>query len=353
MICGRVLWGVDMKCSGAWILLIGGFIWLSYTVRLKQRETRQAGLSPSPNPDPSRGSVELSDGTFTFRLDYAAFRAEFPQLQSYQCRELIPGDGVCTGPPGPPLLLLAVKSHPASSARRATARRTWARPRVLGGYRVRAVFLVGMSPDPRHLALLEWESGEFGDVVLWDFAESHHNLSLKERCFLRWVGARCEQVDFIFKGDDDEFVNPPAMVAYLSQTPNASHVIHGNIQRHAAVMRGGKYRVSSTLFPQDKYPFFPSGGGFIMPRASIPALAAASERIPVFPLDDVYFGFLVLAAGLRYRHDERFQVFGMKDEQCLYAEAMLVHGVSLDRVEEVWRGLYEEQQCNGMGPLPS
>ncbi|XP_065425127.1 acetylgalactosaminyl-O-glycosyl-glycoprotein beta-1,3-N-acetylglucosaminyltransferase-like [Chrysemys picta bellii] len=165
------------------------------------------------------------------------------------------------------------------------------------------------------------------------------------------------------------------MVAYLGQTPNAPHVIHGNIQRHSVVMRGGKYRVSPALFPQDKYPFFPSGGGFIMPRASVPALTAASKRIPVFPLDDVYFGFLVLAAGLRNRHDERFWVFGMKDklclyaeamkdelclyaeamkdELCLYAEAMVVHGVSLGRVEEVWRGLYEEQQCNGMGPLPS
>ncbi|XP_026514170.1 acetylgalactosaminyl-O-glycosyl-glycoprotein beta-1,3-N-acetylglucosaminyltransferase-like [Terrapene carolina triunguis] len=307
------------------VLLIGGGFWLLHTMRIQLRQTPQG--TPGPRP----GSVELPDGTFTFRLDYAAFRAEFPQLQRYRCRELIPGDGVCTGPPGPPLLLLAVKSHPASSARRATAHRTWARPRVLGGYRVRAVFLVGVSPDPRDLALLEEEIQEFGDVVLWDFAESHQNLSLKERCFLRWVGARCRQADFIFKGDDDEFVNPPALVTYLGQTPNASHVIHGNIQRHAVVFRGGKYRVSSALFPQDMYPDFPSGGGFLMPRASVPVLAAASERIPVFPLDDVYFGFLVLAAGLRYRHDERFQVFGMKDELCLYMEAVVVHGVSLDR----------------------
>ncbi|CAM4689865.1 unnamed protein product [Lepidochelys olivacea] len=203
------------------------------------------------------------------------------------------------------------------------------------------------------MVLLEEESQEFGDVVLWDFAESHHNLSLKELCFLHWVGARCGQADFIFKGDDDEFVNPPALVTYVGQTPNASQVIHGNIQRHSVVMRAGKYHVSSTLFPQGKYPFFPSGGGFLMPRASIPALAAATERIPVFPLDDVYFGFLVLAAGLRYRHDDRFRVFGTKDELCLYAEALMVHGLSLDRVEEVWRGLYEEQRCNGMGPLPS
>ncbi|CAM5179141.1 unnamed protein product [Eretmochelys imbricata] len=327
-----------------------GLLW---TVYFKPRQNLQASPSPSPGPGPGPGSVELNDGTYTFRLNYAAFQAEFPQLQSYRCRERIPGDGVCSGPPGQPLLLLAVKSHPASTARRASARHTWARPRLLEGYRVRPVFLVGVSPDPRHMVLLEEESQEFGDVVLWDFAESHHNLSLKELCFLRWVGARCGQADFIFKGDDDEFVNPPALVTYVGQTPNASQVIHGNIQRHSVVMRAGKYRVSSTLFPQGKYPFFPSGGGFLMPRASIPALAAATERIPVFPLDDVYFGFLVLAAGLRYRHDDRFRVFGTKDELCLYAEALMVHGLSLDRVEEVWRGLYEEQRCNGTGPLPS
>ncbi|XP_039355835.1 UDP-GlcNAc:betaGal beta-1,3-N-acetylglucosaminyltransferase 9-like [Mauremys reevesii] len=342
-----------MKRWGTWILLIGGFFWLLHTMRLKQRETLQAGPGPDPGPDPGPGAVELPDGTFTFHLDPAAFWAEFPQLQSYRCRELIPGDGVCTGPPGPPLLLLAVKSHPESSARRATARRTWARPGVLGGYRVRAVFLVGVSPNPRHMALLQEESQEFGDVVLWDIGESHHNLSLKERCFLHWVGAHCGQADFIFKGDDDEFVNPPALVAYVRQTPDAAHVIHGYIRNHSAVMRTTKYRVSSALFPQDTYPDFPSGGGFLMPRASVPALAAASERIPVFPLDDVYLGFLALAAGLGYRHDARFRVYGVKDELCLYGEAFVVHGVSLGRAEEVWRGLYTERRCNGMGPLHS
>ncbi|XP_030404067.1 N-acetyllactosaminide beta-1,3-N-acetylglucosaminyltransferase 4-like [Gopherus evgoodei] len=346
-----------MKPRGGWRILIGGVVvmgpvaggfWFFYTVVIEVTKT------PQGTPSPSSGSVELPSGTVTFRLDYTAFQAEFPQLQSYRCRELIPGDGVCTGTPGPPLLLLAVKSHPASSARRATTCRTWARPGVLGGYRVRAVFLVGVSPEPRHMALLEEESEEFGDVVLWDFTESHHNLSLKERCFLRWVGAHCGQADFIFKGDNEEFVNPPVLVAYLRQTPNASNVIHGNIQRHAAVMRTTKYRISSTLFPQDTYPDFPSGGGFLMPSASVPALATAPVRIPIFPLDDVYFGFLALAAGLRYRHDAQFRVYGMKDELCLYGGgACVVHGVSLGRVEEVWRRLYEERRCNRTGPFPS
>ncbi|XP_053861494.1 acetylgalactosaminyl-O-glycosyl-glycoprotein beta-1,3-N-acetylglucosaminyltransferase-like [Malaclemys terrapin pileata] len=137
------------------------------------------------------------------------------------------------------------------------------------------------------------------------------------------------------------------MVAYLSQTPNTYHVIHGYIRNHLAVMRSTKYRLSSTVFPQDTYPDFPSRGGFLMPRASVPVLATASERIPA------YFGFLVLAAGLWYRHDDRFRVYGVQDEQCLYAEAFVVHGVSPGRVEEVWRGLYKERQCNMTAPLPS
>ncbi|XP_075763052.1 acetylgalactosaminyl-O-glycosyl-glycoprotein beta-1,3-N-acetylglucosaminyltransferase-like [Pelodiscus sinensis] len=334
-----------MRRCATRILIIGGILWLAYNLKTKQRQTSWVS--------PNSGSVELSDGTYTFHLNYAAFQAEFPHLQSYRCRELIQGDDICSGSLGQRLLLLAIKSHPAATARRATARRTWAQPRLLRDYRVQHVFLIGVSPNPWHMALLGQESEKFGDVVLWDFTESHHNLSLKERCFLHWVGEHCGQADFIFKGDDDEFVNPPALVTYLHQTSNASSLIHGYMRYHSAVMRSTKYAISSVLFPQDIYPHFPSGGGFLMPRASIAALTMASERIPVFPLDDVYFGFLVLAAGLQFRHDEQFKVYGVRDELCLYREALVVHGVSLDRVEEVWRGLYVEHRCNVTGPVPS
>ncbi|XP_074837214.1 acetylgalactosaminyl-O-glycosyl-glycoprotein beta-1,3-N-acetylglucosaminyltransferase-like isoform X2 [Carettochelys insculpta] len=317
---------VQMWCWLVWILLSGGTFWLIYNVGNKQRRTPRAGPSPSPSPGPGPGpdTVELSDGTYTFRLDYAAFQAEFPHLQSYQCQELIPEKGICTRSLGQLLLLLAVKSHPGSTARRATARRTWARPWLLRGYWVQPIFLVAVSPNPRHMALLRRESVEFRDVVLWDFNESHHNLSLKMRCFLHWAEEHCRQADFLFVAslphlfpppvDDDEFVNPPSLVTYLHQTPNASHAIHGNIQRHAVVMRKGKYAISHALYPQDKYPFFASAGGFFLPWATIPALVAAAQHLPVFPLDDVYVGFLALGAGLQFQQSNRFWVFGMKDE---------------------------------------
>ncbi|XP_025033407.1 UDP-GlcNAc:betaGal beta-1,3-N-acetylglucosaminyltransferase 7-like, partial [Python bivittatus] len=182
-------------------------------------------------------------------------------------------------------------------------------------------------------------------ILMWDFAESHHNLSLKERCFLRWVHQHCQRAAYVFKGDDDLFVNPKVLTEYLHRTPNASHFIHGNIRFHAAVIRRGKYAVSRDFYPKNHYPNFASGGGFIMSRPVLAALYQASLELPVFPLDDVYLGFLTLAARIPHRHDGAFRVWGIpKDVLSAYQESVTVHGLSMERIEEVWKELESLQQ---------
>ncbi|XP_029435619.1 UDP-GlcNAc:betaGal beta-1,3-N-acetylglucosaminyltransferase 7-like [Rhinatrema bivittatum] len=192
--------------------------------------------------------------------------------------------------------------------------------------------------------LVAEEDKNFKDILLWDFQESHANLSLKERCFLEWLNHQCKEVEFIFKGDDDEFVNPEALVRYVMETANASHDLHGNLQRDALAFRGGKYKITETLYPFRTYPDFLSGGGFIMPRESIPALYLASKQLPVFPFDDVYLGFLGLAANITYHHDDRFYVFGLIGSFCQYKNALVVHGIPPERLIEIW-GHVQESQC--------
>ncbi|KAH0626047.1 hypothetical protein JD844_000750 [Phrynosoma platyrhinos] len=297
-------------------------------------------------------AIALSDGTLTFHLDWSIYEDLLPELQHYQCRELVSQDGLCREeiPGGPPLLLLAIKSHPASSNRRAVLRRTWAQPREAGGFRLRHVFLIATSPNTRHTNLVQQESHAIGDILMWDFVESHHNLSLKERCFLQWLHWHCQQAAYVFKGDDDLFVNIKALTEYLNQTPNASKFIHGNIQYHSTVMRKGKYAVSPAFYPMNQYPTFASGGGFIMPRSSISELYNASLWLPVFPLDDVYLGFLALASGVQYRHDGHFRVWGPpKDEFEVYRNSVTVHGISMERIEQVWKEIQKPIQLGSPG----
>ncbi|XP_008121746.1 N-acetyllactosaminide beta-1,3-N-acetylglucosaminyltransferase 2 isoform X2 [Anolis carolinensis] len=292
------------------------------------------------SPHQSRPSkyAHFNESNFTFLYDRGIHEAFYPHLQHYQCREVVSQKALCQwdlSPKGLPLLLLAITSHPASHSRRSILRRTWARPRDVGGFQLRHVFLLAMDPQP-NLAL--HESDTLGDILMWDFEESHHNLSLKERCFLQWMHRHCQQAAFVFKGDDDLFVNIEALTEYLHQTPNVSKFIHGNVHYRSAVQRWGKYAVSRAFYPMLVYPNFASGGGFIMPQPIIPKLYNASLWVPVFPMEDVYVGFLALAAGLRYRHDKHFRVWGPpRDELDVYQDSVVVHGISMERIEEVWK----------------
>ncbi|XP_058037335.1 N-acetyllactosaminide beta-1,3-N-acetylglucosaminyltransferase 3-like [Ahaetulla prasina] len=296
-------------------------------------------LAPSPAPT-DRQTITLTDSTFTFYFNRSVYEALFPHLQLYRCQEVIARNNLCQRPSRAPLLLLAIKSHPASGGRRATLRRTWAQTAEMGGFWLQPLFLLGAASNQKQLELVAQESRMFGDILMWDFMESHHNLSLKERCFLQWVHGHCQRAAFVFKGDDDLFVNPKVLTDYLRRTPNASHFIHGNIQVHSVVMRTGKYAVSRDLYPLDHYPNFASGGGFIMSHLGLAALYRASLELPVFPLDDVYLAFLALAAKIPHRHDEAFRVWGIpKDELSAYQDSISIHGVSMERIEEVWKQL--------------
>ncbi|XP_032093778.1 beta-1,3-galactosyltransferase 5-like [Thamnophis elegans] len=321
-----------------WGLTLG--VLTSLLLFLSWHKEQLAPSTPAPSTATHKETITLDDGTLAFCLNRSLYEAHFPHLQLYRCREVIAQDGLCQGPFHPPLLLLAIKSHPASTGRRATLRHTWAQAAEVGGFRLQPLFLLAATPKQKQLELVARESHTFGDILMWDFVESHHNLSLKERCFLQWVHGHCQQAAFVFKGDDDLFVNPKMLTDYLRRTPNASHFIHGNIRVHSAVMRWSKYAVSRDFYPMDKYPNFASGGGFIMSHQGLAALYRASLELPVFPLDDVYLGFLTLAAKIPHRHDQVFRVWGIpKDELSAYQHSICIHGVSLERMEEVWKQL--------------
>ncbi|XP_073418616.1 N-acetyllactosaminide beta-1,3-N-acetylglucosaminyltransferase 2-like [Dendrobates tinctorius] len=287
-----------------------------------------------------RQSETLSDGKYDYHLNFSSFQLEFPYLQSYQCSVIL---GPAVGPYDTsdlPLLIMAVKSHPGAGSRRNALRQTWAREQELKGYKVRRLFLLGRTESSGQKEIVKLESDTYGDILQWDMIEGHHNLSLKERCFLEWM-LHITEVDYIFKGDDDVFVNVH-LVLDLIRDFGSPDLVHGYHQHRPPVMRKTKYRITESLYPSQTYPGFVSGGGFIFSGASVPRLYEASSKIPVFPLDDVYFGFLALAANLTYRHDDRFQVRGLKYNVCLYKEMLVVHGISPDRLLQIWKDVNEK-----------
>ncbi|XP_053574341.1 beta-1,3-galactosyltransferase 5 [Bombina bombina] len=283
----------------------------------------------------SRESVTLTDGTYMYHLNHSQFEYEFPYLQRYQCSFILT-PWTESKKDIHSMLILAIKSHPQSGSRREVLRRTWAREEEFDGYIIRPIFLIGQTDVSGQMEIVKKESQEFGDILQWDIYEEHHNLSLKEFCFLDYLYHQIPEVTFIFKGDDDVYVNPSGIIQYIIKHGSSPQTLHGALQRHSVVMRTSKYQISKAIFPNNKYPYFLSGGGFIYPGATVKVLYEKSKKIPVFPLDDVYFGFLALAANLTYRHDKRFHVFGLKYDACNYQRALVVHNIDPNQLQKMW-----------------
>ncbi|KAM6973019.1 N-acetyllactosaminide beta-1,3-N-acetylglucosaminyltransferase 2 [Aplochiton taeniatus] len=251
---------------------------------------------------------------------------------------------------GQTFLLFALKSTPQHFERRQVVRETWGKEAVYeGGLRVRTVFLLGSgSMDDTDLShLLSFEAKHFGDLLQWDFEDSLFNLSLKEHVFYQWSLKNCPNVLYVFKGDDDVFVNTESILGYLQtiQPPESSKAYIGQIISTASPLRDpkSKYYVPVSFY-DGAYPAYAGGGGYIFSGALLGPLYEVSLVIPFFPIDDVYTGMCFQALGIPPTTHPDFRTFDIaqvdRDNICVHKHLLLVHQRSPQQAKRLWRGVH-------------
>lgn len=248
------------------------------------------------------------------------------------------------------VLLLAIKSTPGNFERRQAVRETWGREgKYPGALRVHTVFLLGTSPqdDPDLGPLLSFEARHYGDILQWDFHESLLNLTLKMNMFLQWTLKYCPHVAFVFSGDDDVFVNTPALLSYLQslEPAKASQLYVGHIISTANPLRDPKSKYYIPLsFYDGPYPAYAGGGGFLISGALLQTLYSVSHVIPFFPIDDVYIGMCFKAVGVSPEAHAGFQTFDVKEQDrenlCIHKDLILIHQRSPQQMKKLWRGIH-------------
>ncbi|XP_071352682.1 N-acetyllactosaminide beta-1,3-N-acetylglucosaminyltransferase 2 [Trachinotus anak] len=247
-------------------------------------------------------------------------------------------------------LLFAIKSAPGNFEQRQAVRETWGREGLYHeGLRVRRVFLLGKSPqdDPDLSPLLSFEAQHFGDLLQWDFEESFLNLTLKMNVFLQWTLKHCPHVSFVFSGDDDVFVNTPALLSYLLSLKGseASQLYVGHVISTAKPLRDPNIKYYIPLsFYDGPYPAYAGGGGFLISGVLLQPLYSVSRVIPFFPIDDVYMGMCAKALGVSSEAHAGFQTFDIKEQDrenlCVYKDLILIHQRSPSQMKKLWKGIH-------------
>ncbi|XP_029986080.1 UDP-GlcNAc:betaGal beta-1,3-N-acetylglucosaminyltransferase 7, like [Sphaeramia orbicularis] len=256
-------------------------------------------------------------------------------------------------------LLIVVKSVIEQHDRREAVRQTWGREHTAeDGTAIRTLFLLG-SPttgkDTKNLQkLIEYEDRIYGDILQWDFMDTFFNLTLKEVNFLKWFHIYCSDVRFIFKGDDDVFVNTRNLLDLIrfkvDERQDAELFVGDTISKAIPIRnRQSKYYIPKELYDKP-YPPYAGGGGFLMSSPLARRLFAVSEAVQLYPIDDVFLGMCLQKLSLSPELHPGFRTFGisrrrvspMNHEPCFYKNLIVVHKLSAQELLHMWKVVHKQ-----------
>uniref|UniRef100_A0A3Q2PDG4 Hexosyltransferase n=1 Tax=Fundulus heteroclitus TaxID=8078 RepID=A0A3Q2PDG4_FUNHE len=283
--------------------------------------------------------------------DYNALPLRFKDFLLYmRCRSypvLIDQPHICNKPP---FLLLAVKSLAPHFDRRQAIRESWGAAGVVANMTVVTVFLLGnansVDHHPNLSEMVEYESERHKDVILWDFRDSFFNLTVKELLFLEWIQTRCSGARYIFKGDDDVFVNTYRILDFLKglSGPKARDLFVGDVITNAGPHRDKKvkYFIPDSMYT-GTYPPYAGGGGYLYSGDIAARLHHVSPHVALYPIDDVYTGMCLRKLGLAPDKHKGFRTFNIEEKYrahpCAYKSLMLVHPRTPQEMIQIWSWL--------------
>ncbi|XP_052462762.1 N-acetyllactosaminide beta-1,3-N-acetylglucosaminyltransferase 2-like isoform X1 [Carassius gibelio] len=247
----------------------------------------------------------------------------------------------------PPYLLLAVKSIAPHFDRRQAIRESWGRAGIFDGERIATVFLLGTTAATDHFPdfsdMVKHEAALYGDVLQWDYRDTFFNLTLKEVLFLEWFGSHCASAKYVFKCDDDVFVNTQHMLAYLGNfsVSKTKEIFIGDVITNAGPHRTRhlKYYIPESLF-RGIYPPYAGGGGYLYSGSLGLRLRMISRLVTLYPIDDVFTGMCLKRLGLVPEKHMGFKTFDIEEKHrenpCAYKSLILVHPRSPQDMIKIW-----------------
>lgn len=207
---------------------------------------------------------------------------------------------------------------------------------------------------------LQQEAEQYDDIILENFIDSYNNLTIKSVMALKWITRnKCfQQAAFFMKCDDDTFVNVPNLLQFLlggtvplynetldyydshsyltlstmNRLNATANFMVGYMFCRAPVLGDvkSKWYMPYYMYPQDRYPTYLSGSGYLMSMDVVPQLYQASLNTSLVYLEDVYVtGMCAEKANIKRHHHPLFN-YGKFKHNCTLKGMISLHKLKND-----------------------
>ncbi|KAH8385707.1 hypothetical protein KR200_010278, partial [Drosophila serrata] len=198
---------------------------------------------------------------------------------------------------------------------------------------VRVLFMIGRKMDNESSRQLREEADQHNDIIQEDFIDSYSNLTLKTVLALKHVTSRCSNTTaYVFKTDDDAFINVPNLLHTLLGGTMPSRNSFGKdptrqfrLTAISNVLLGKKLSRAKPhyMYPNKTYPDFLVGGGYLMSIDVAQRLYEAVWYTKKVHLEDVFItGLCARNAGVERMHSSLFPMITSK-KLCNYKNSII------------------------------
>lgn len=243
-----------------------------------------------------------------------------------------------------PFLVLLVPAAPQEAAARGAIRATWGAP----GRDSLTLFFVGLPEGGRGSSVqaeLQEESRRHADIIQMNFLDSYQNLTIKTMVMMNWLATRCPGASYAMKVDADIFVNVPFLISRLRSSPNQSFIT-GSVISDGRPRRdsNSKWYVSEEQYPEDSFPPYVSGAGYVFSVDLAPRISWASRFIRMIPLEDVYVGLCLHMLGVQPVYSRSlltlrnlFEIRNLEYDRCTFAKLVIANGFKPSQLLHIWQ----------------
>ncbi|XP_015970265.1 hydroxyproline O-galactosyltransferase GALT6 [Arachis duranensis] len=212
-------------------------------------------------------------------------------------------------------MLIGILSAGNHFAERMAARKTWMQHSLIKSSQLVARFFVALHKRKEVNVQLKKEAEYFGDIIIVPYMDNYELVVLKTVAICEY-GVHKVSAKHIMKGDDDTFINLDAFLDKARQVPDYISFYFGNMNYHHKPLRHGKWAVTYEEWPEEDYPPYANGPGYILSSDIAEYIVSEFEmhRLRLFKMEDVSMGMWVgqfnSTKPVRYLHSLKFCQYG-------------------------------------------
>ncbi|XP_038614531.1 beta-1,3-galactosyltransferase 2-like [Tachyglossus aculeatus] len=248
-----------------------------------------------------------------------------------------------------PFLVLLICTKASEKEHRDSIRKTWGNESLVAGFPVVRLFMLG-NHDPVYTPGVQNESKQYHDIIQQNFLDTYTNLTLKVIMGMEWVTTYCPHAKFVMKTDTDMFVNTEYLIQKLLVTiPPTQLFFTGRIMRNHKPIRNkdSKWYMPVDIYPEERYPDFCSGTGYVFSASIAEKVLNASLSIKYLHLEDVYVGLCLHRNKIPVASppgSSLFNTYQVSFTPCRYNNLITSHQISPRLLITFWEQLQKDKK---------